>query len=308
MAQIAEIDHNIQTIRIEYLGVQAKHTSVFVRKCVTENCRGFLDQNWHCALCEADVCSKCHEIKGENHEEHTCLPENIETANLIMKTSKPCPKCGINITKIEGCSQMFCVSCKTAFDYNTGRIETRRIHNPHYYEWLQRNGGEVPREPLDIVCGGIPAYRTIFTNIKKVHPSYNFNNIHRSLIHMQDVELPRVVVNDGDVNVDLRIKYLMNQITEDQWKKELQKREKKRNKMQAHHQLIQMLITVGSDLFNKMISAKTSDEIIQIDKEFESLRLYFNASAGNILTRFGSSAQPHILSKRWVYRFNDDDI
>ena len=304
MLKIAELDRTIIDIRTEYLGIAPKHGSVFIRKCVKDDCRGFLNQQWHCGLCQSDVCSTCHDIKAT---EHTCLPENIETANLIMKTSKPCPKCGINITRIEGCSQMFCTACKTAFDYNTGRIETRRIHNPHYYEWLQRNGDAVPREPLDVVCGGIPTYRNILTNVKKVLPSYNFGNIYQGLIHMQDVELPEVTMDDGDVNMDLRVKYLMSEITEENWKKELQKREKKKNKLQAQHQLIQMLITVGTDLFTKMVSAETSDEIKQIDREFESLRQYFNTSMDNIITRFGSTATPRNLTKHWLYRFKTQE-
>lgn len=41
---------------------------------------------------------------------------------------------------------MWCVQCHTAFNWNTGVIETR-IHNPHYFEWLQQNATANPDEP-----------------------------------------------------------------------------------------------------------------------------------------------------------------
>ena len=33
--------------------------------------------------------------------EHTCNEANIETAKFIKKTTKPCPKCGERIHKID---------------------------------------------------------------------------------------------------------------------------------------------------------------------------------------------------------------
>jgi hypothetical protein len=60
------------------------------------------------------------------------------------------------IYKIEGCAQMFCTECHTAFNWNTLRIENGIIHNPHYFEWMRRqneNGGQVERNPNEILCG-----------------------------------------------------------------------------------------------------------------------------------------------------------
>lgn len=70
---------------------------------------------------------------------------------MIRKESKPCPKCGVRISKIDGCDQMWCVECKTAFCWKTGEIETRNIHNPHYFQFLRERGGIVPRNPQDVL-------------------------------------------------------------------------------------------------------------------------------------------------------------
>ena len=57
---------------------------------------------------------------------------------FLNKDTKPCPHCGTMIFKISGCSQIFCVDCHTAWDWNTSKIITGVIHNPHYYEFLNR--------------------------------------------------------------------------------------------------------------------------------------------------------------------------
>jgi hypothetical protein len=88
---------------------------------------------------------------------HVCDPNNIETANLLKKDTKACPKCASMIFKISGCDQMFCTQCHTAFSWRTGSIETKVIHNPHYYQYLREQSadGEIPRNPLDNPCAEI---------------------------------------------------------------------------------------------------------------------------------------------------------
>jgi hypothetical protein len=72
----------------------------FIRPCPNNECRGFLSTRYKCGICGTRTCPQCLEIKGENHE---CIEENIKTAELIRKDTKPCPSCGTSISKIEGC-------------------------------------------------------------------------------------------------------------------------------------------------------------------------------------------------------------
>lgn len=165
----------------------------FIRNCGKANCNGLLSSKWICGICKTKFCKECGEQKGiasdaeiiteeeekeENNEAkqetkqeakqeetkdentHICNPDLVETMKTIKKETKACPKCGINIFKIEGCDQMWCINCHTAFNWNTRRIETGRIHNPHYYDWQRKmNNGTAPRVPGDIpICQQIPPF------------------------------------------------------------------------------------------------------------------------------------------------------
>lgn len=78
--------------------------SKFVRQCPADGCRGFLSTQWKCGICEQWSCPDCHELKGPVRDcNHTCDPNNLETAKLLQKDSKPCPKCQSLIFKISGC-------------------------------------------------------------------------------------------------------------------------------------------------------------------------------------------------------------
>lgn len=83
---------------------------------------------------------------------HVCDKSTLATARMIDTDTKPCPKCGNRIHKIEGCDQMFDPHCGTAFSWKTGQIVTGTIHNPHYFQWQRERGGAVARQPGDVLC------------------------------------------------------------------------------------------------------------------------------------------------------------
>ena len=42
------------------------------------------------------------------------------------------------ISRISGCSSMFCTNCNTGFDWNTGLMNKDGfVHNPHYFDYLK---------------------------------------------------------------------------------------------------------------------------------------------------------------------------
>ena len=265
--------------------ISRENEKKFVQACPGENCKGFLDSKWHCGLCSSNVCSECFAIKPTD-KDHVCDPNDVETAKTIRKDSKPCPSCGTFIFKIDGCSQIWCTSCKTAFDWRTGAIETKNIHNPHYYEWLrqmQKKGENVPREYGDVRCGGLPALWQI-NKLKNTE----LLNIYRVLSHVVHVEMlsyrvPRVV-NALDVNRHLRIKYMMNTISKEQFKVSLQRSEKNNKRKLAIYQVLEMFHDVGSEYMRAVVEDRTKCN--SIISQFTSIREYFNDHLRKVSKRF----------------------
>lgn len=102
--------------------------------CSHANCNGILSKDFICITCKKETCKKCFKpVEGSNH---TCAKEDLETVKMITLNSVQCPNCGMHISKVSGCSQMYCVKasggCGTVFSYNTGlEDKTGRVHNPH---------------------------------------------------------------------------------------------------------------------------------------------------------------------------------
>ena len=287
----------------------------FVRKCPKEDCKGFLSTQWKCGLCESNVCKDCNEVLTVPKEEHTCDENAKATVAMLAKDTKPCPSCGTMIFRISGCSQMWCPDCHTTFCWNTGRIETGMVHNPHYFEWLRRTGGNLGRAHGDFECGGLPvihAINALGTIIKKYEI---FVNIYRLLIHIQRVEINRYHVGDAaQNNEDLRINYMLNEISEEVFAHTLQKREKDRQKKNEYYQVYQMLFNTGAEYMRqlhqsiehcferdnngtairnyyraqpmKIIRTPDSSEIDIIAETFENLRTYANENFEKIGSRY----------------------
>lgn len=229
----------------------------FVRKCPKESCKGFLSTQWKCGICDSNVCKDCNEILTVPKEEHVCDENSKATVAMLAKDTKPCPSCGTMIFRISGCSQMWCPDCHTTFCWNTGRIETGMVHNPHYYEWLRNHGGTAQhgggRVHGDFECGGLPVIHAINglgVHMKKYE---NLITIYRQLVHIQRIEINRYHVGDAaQNNEDLRISYMLNEIDEKHFAFTLQKREKEREKKREYYQIYQMVFNTGAEYMRQI--------------------------------------------------------
>ena len=107
----------------------------FICKCPRDACRGLVGMDHKCEECLKKICPDCYEAV---EQEHKCSRDAIRNQEFIKNNSRSCPNCYVPIIRSEGCNQMFCTYCTTSFDYVTGQIVTKNIHNPHYFEWLQK--------------------------------------------------------------------------------------------------------------------------------------------------------------------------
>jgi hypothetical protein len=279
---------------VEGIEVEVEERRQFVQPCSVDDCRGYLSTQWKCGLCATWACPDCHEIIGKSKDaEHTCDPNNVETARLLKKETKPCPKCSASIYKIDGCDQIWCTQCHTAFSWKTGKLETK-IHNPHYYEWLRNNEGSVPRDPLDqpFVCGeglevGDNMRRQFEVILRDQHKNYSnvlqqVRTIIRNVVHLQEAEIrPNNYYETR--NRDLRIKFLMNEIDETQMKMSLQLVDKKISKRGEINTVYEMVSAASGDIlrrFLRQLMYTRTSERRQIDTsildEFKSLSTYAN--------------------------------
>jgi len=282
----------------------------FIRACPADGCKGFLSPAWKCGLCEAHVCSHCHEIKdSDNLQDHVCDPQNVATAELLRKDTKPCPKCATMIFKISGCDQMYCTQCHTPFSWRTGAVVTGAIHNPHYYDYMRRTRGGVPRAPGDIPCGGLPDVYHFFRNFRiattQSQQKY-ISDIHRNIGHVQYITNNRYAAARYEGNRDLRIKYMMNEMTEDDFKRKVQQREKAENKKRAIREVLVTYTTVATDIFQKYsVAVQGTLDPMEFYEELRGLREYTDGLLSDIqkawkcvVPQFGATGgtQEHLLA------------
>ena len=83
-----------------YNHVDEKRKPKFVKACPSEDCRGFLNEQFGCGLCKTQFCDKCHG-KMEEDQQHVCNEDDVATVSFMSRDTKPCPKCGEGIFKIK---------------------------------------------------------------------------------------------------------------------------------------------------------------------------------------------------------------
>ena len=313
----------LHTLRQINPNLEQRDKRRFVRACPIESCRGFLSTQWKCGICGIHTCSKCHIPKSENEQDHTCNADDIATAELIEKDTRPCPQCGTGIFKIDGCDQMWCIECHCAFSWRTGEIETGRVHNPHFFEY-QRRTGTLGRNVMDFPCDALEpnAYHgVIYTLVsrvlnarsgtvrlqKKMEPisreiALNVRTITSS--HSNSIEVFVGLMNNYrpdqvQDNMGIRVKYLTEEINEAQFKSYLSRNAKRFNKDREIGQVMQTVVFAMTDILNRLIEyLRENDEpthdtnlsdperILEITSETNRLLDYANECFGKICNEY----------------------
>ena len=274
-------------------GYQNPEKKKFIMPCQNEECKGYLSSQYKCGICEAYTCPDCFEVIGLSKDvEHICNEDSIKTTEEIKKTTKPCPNCGQRIFKAFGCDQMWCIECKVAFNWNTGKIVTNNIHNPHYYEYIQKNG-ILNRNVGDVPCGGLIDFYYINNNIftpirrfKSKDKEFNqelFANLmllvefHRLINHITNQEITslRNKINSLIDQKELRAKYILNNITLEEYSKQLYNNDKIRKKNQEMLYIYELVSVYGIEFFRNL----TENEFYSVSKtenDFKKFVIYIS--------------------------------
>ena len=264
----------------------------FIMPCQNGNCRGMLNEiminnnkQYYCQLCTKSTCPSCLEVISDNHK---CNKETVETIKTIQTESKPCPKCGERISKIDGCDQMWCVECKTTFSWNTGKIERGHIHNPHYYEYMRNNGG-MPREEERVEEEGNPNLNKALEWMckKRRMPGTNVEHIDNLINYMEyGNHISHVVIERLNKNAESKrenkvadYKYILGEIEKEELGRDLVKLntsiEKDESLITIYKEIVELMEKMAEEIvkgnrnveeYNKRVNEKTRETNVKLIK------------------------------------------
>ncbi len=248
--RVKEIQNLIRHVRNDSPSGSQRPVPQFICPCPTAGCKGLIDSKFFCNLCERSICSHCRislsreEEAGE--QKHECDPSTIKTVKLLKGDTKSCPTCATAIYKIDGCDQMWCTQCQTAFSWKTGQLETGVIHNPHAIKW-QRQHGQLLRTNGDVPCGGLtPMWEFSMITGKTYH---SILKIHRHVAELvYDLQL-----NTPNRNFDyLRKSLVLNKITDDEFKQKIFLQERDNARREENRRILRTYQVLAIERFREL--------------------------------------------------------
>lgn len=236
--------------------------------------------------------------------QHVCDPDTLATIKHLRMSSKGCPGCGARISKIDGCDQMWCIGCHTAFSWKTGEKVSARaqVHNPHFYEWKRNNGG-LAAGAVD--ANGCPVAHNfqeaavarvkLITRVNTV--KWILFDIAQEIVHLQQVEMqPTYEENLTDPMRPMRIQYMKGALSERDWKINLQRFEKKRCKRVELQQVYQMYTASMIDIYRKIAEAINLSELETYNNEMRAMCHLTSTCFRNISQRYGQVCSSRVYA------------
>ena len=209
-------------------------TRSFLHKCPNGECKGYLSAAWKCGICNKYTCPECNEVKEDSRDAEHAMQTRKRPSNAVdKKRCRNCCGCGTLFTEFTdaikcGAHTAIRLSWRTGLPIISGAIL-----NPHFYQWQQEKW-KWATESKGMHNVASPHHRLSSRLVHFKNDTQNCRalmHIHRMILHTEHVEIVRYPVEHNErQNTDLRVKYLMNGISEEEWKRELQKREKSRMK------------------------------------------------------------------------------
>lgn len=290
-AEIRRLQASLRTHQNALWQLENKKTEAVKRKfvmgCPREDCRGFLSSQYKCGLCNYHTCSQCLCVKGPDADsEHTCNADDVASAELIKSQTKSCPSCGERISKIEGCDQMWCTSCHTAFSWRTGAIDTGVVHNPHFFQFQRQNAngeaaGQAGRGMAQCNANNMPGYylmRRIEDQLRHATSSvatarslgHQVMDIYRIIAHIRAHEVRRYqnkIRTEADT-MDIRVEYLLARISKPEMQRKLYTNDRSRRRNALILNLFEVVGDVGLEwVWGLCNTTVTGEPLIQLVQE-----------------------------------------
>lgn len=290
---------NNEEIEEDEEAIEEKNEKKFIKACPSNTCRGFLSTAYKCGTCDNYFCNQCHVLKKtKDDDEHVCDKDIKASIDLIKCDSKPCPGCSSLIYRTEGCNLMWCVSCHVMFDWKTLKIEKGHNHNPEYYRYLREKGEVLQRNPGDIRnCDVFPSYYDVANRLRLERFELGNDSVwtepHRYYYHVDTMMngLP-TTLEDNRNCIDLRVKYLMGEISEIDWKKRYKIYMKKNEIDFERYRVLDMFKKVLKDLFINLFDSK---DIVEFYSSTKNLVKYTNTQLELINKRYKSVNRSYFI-------------
>ena len=210
-----------------------------------------VDESYKCMVCSKYTCGRCYIGIGENVGLHKC---NI----------KPCPQCGVNLSKDGGCDLINCINCNIYFKWSSGDIinQNSRFDIPELPEVVNFNTLDLTSVTIEdsIIIRGMYEHIIEFIRFIKI----NFSNL--------------LSKDNSNIFKKLRIDYLINKISESKFYKQIIKVSKFEHYrlfiiniiINAYNEAINIFnnVKINNESINKLnnIINNTNDKIISITK------------------------------------------
>jgi len=317
MDELADITRRKNEIENEILGrpgggeyhqkEETKKSPKVVCQCPANDCRGFVFNGggFKCNLCDIEICKKCHVIVTSDAK-HSCKQEDVASVECIKKECKACPGCGTPSRKTEGCSQVWCLVCHKAWNWNNGQLEHGAIHATDYFNYMRRNGLQIPppneRRNAGAAdhCRPLDMFRVVY-DLKQRFPDeisktdedfirYKWRVTQEYVNHMNDTIH---AVN----NIDLRMKFLSGEIQKDRWKQLLHKRDKEETFKLEIHRMRCAYTAAMMDAFRGMSQVRSSKGFLESIAEVRQLHTIFQKEYVNLAACFKSKKMSPFIHK-----------
>jgi hypothetical protein len=273
-----------------------KEKGKFKYACPFEGCRGFLDSDMHCALCDKFTCEACMQPITGKLESHKCKKEDIESANLLKTDSKPCPNCSSLIFRIAGCDFMYCPQCHANFNWVSGHIymvKARVSADPHA-KFVQEEEKQHHERQIKVVKKSIldSLDEKIVLKMAPIHHFMKvdlFNKIKKYKEFLDGF-------NDSKYINELRIKYLINEIDDEQFKNRLFVQYKKRYVIEQSMEICTKYIRQINKIWVAFTLPSQADEVYE---KAEEIREVFNTEI-DALSKI-MNVKGFVITKGWKF-------